>query len=124
MAQPTSGVPIAIGEVVSSRVTPEDALCDPKWPHRCRHYQLIASADGILEVVMTCPKLAQEYVVDIGVIDPMGGMWISREAQLFALGPQRSVKLRVTAGATYVIEIWSLDAPGETFELKTSLQPG
>jgi hypothetical protein len=110
--------------VINSRVTLDDPLCDQVWPYRCAHYRLIAPGDGVIDFVMTCPALADKYVVDIGVIDPAGRMWISAEAEQWRLGPQRTVRIPVTAGATYVIEIWSLGAPGEMFELKTSYRPG
>jgi hypothetical protein len=117
---PAGGIPIGVGEVVVSRVMPEDPLCDPAWPYRCRYFRVTAPTDGLMEVIMRCPVLAVRYVVDLGVIDTEGRAWFGQPQ--FVLGPQRSVTLRVAAGATYFVEIWSVDAPGEEFEVRTSIR--
>jgi hypothetical protein len=118
----TGAFHIGRGETVRARVTTDDPLCSPDWPHHCRRYRLIAPRDGLFEVVMTCAASARAYVLDIGVIDPTGQMWLPPPEQ-WRLGAQRSVKLPVTAGSAYVIEIWSSSAPGELFELTSSLEP-
>ena len=115
--QPVEGLPIVLGDVVTGRVTEDDPLCGPR--HRCRYYRLTVSGSGALRVTMTWdPQVADPYPLDIGVIDPSG------RVSLPTIGPgtQRQVSLPVSAGRTYVIEIWSAAAPGEEFALQTAIQ--
>ena len=113
-------VDIALGQVVRSHVTDDDPLCDPAWPYRCRYYRLIAPTSGVLNVsIAWSPQARDPYPLDIGVVEERG-------LEYFPLvGPdtQRQVSLRVTAGRTYVIEIWSFLSPPEEFELRTAIQP-
>jgi hypothetical protein len=117
---PTTAATIAVGEVVNSQVTMDDPLCDPGWPHRCRYYRLTAPADGVLDVTMRWSSQQPDpYPLDIDVISAIGRMGLPAGV---GPGPQRRVTLRVKAGDTYVIEIWSFLSPGEGFELSTTLQ--
>ena len=113
-------VDIALGEVVRSHVTDDDPLCDPAWPHRCRHYRLIAPTSGVLNVVMAwSPKARDPYPLDIGVVE-VGGL---EHFPSVGPGTQRQVSVRVTAGRTYFIDIWSFLRPPEEFELGTAIRP-
>ena len=109
---------IDIGEVVRSRATDEDPLCDPGWPYRCRYYGVTVPGPGWLNVTVGWnPALPGEYALDMGIIDEQGREWVSEPA-----GPAlRNVAVLVTAG-TYVIEVWSFWSPPADFELKTSLR--
>lgn len=43
---------IAAGDVISQRVTLQDPVCHPAYPHRCQFYRYVASRDGVFEVAM------------------------------------------------------------------------
>jgi hypothetical protein len=110
---------IDIGEVVRSRATAEDPLCDPGWPYRCRYYGVTVPSSGWLRVTIGWnPELPGEYPLDMGIIDEQGREWVSTPGQ----PAQRSVAVLAAAGTTYVIEVWSFWSPPADFELKTSLQ--
>jgi hypothetical protein len=110
---------VAVGEVVNSRVTPDDPLCDPGWPHRCRYYRLTIAEDGVLDVAMGwSPQQPDPYPLDIDVLGSFGPVSPTQVGP----GPRRRVGVRVKAGDTCLIEIWSFLTPGEEFELTTSLQ--
>jgi hypothetical protein len=116
---PTNAATIVIGEVVNSKVTMDDPLCDPRWPHRCRYYRLTAPADGFLEVTMRWSvEQPDPYPLDIDIISAFGRMGLPPDV---GPGPQRRVAPRVKAGDTYTIEISSFLSPGEAFELTTAL---
>lgn len=101
-------------------MTQNDPLCDAGWPHRCRHYRLTAPAAGVLKVTMTwSSQVADPYPLDIGVVDPLGRTYYPSVGP----GAQRQVSVQVSAGTTYVIEIWSSLSPGEEFELHTAIEP-
>lgn len=116
--QPPFGSDIEVGEVITSRVTPDDPQCGLVAPFFCRYYRLTPPRDGVLHVTLAwSPQLHDNYPLDMGVIDPHG-----RERTATVVGPaQRGVSLRVTAGAPYVIEIWSFLSPAAEFELRSSL---
>jgi len=116
--QPSGGAPIVLGEAVTARVTQDDPVCGAPYPHRCLYFRLEASRTGHLTVTMRWDsRIADPYPLDIAVIDPLGRM------ALPTIGPgtQRQVSLPVSAGSTYVIEIWSAATPGEPFELYAAI---
>ena len=109
---------IAAGDVISQRVTSQDPVCHPAYPHRCQFYRYVASRDGVFEVAMAW-KSFQTYPLDIDVTDPDTMTW----DVTFVAANERRVQLRVKAGNVYWVSIWSADAPGEPFVLTASLQP-
>jgi hypothetical protein len=109
--------PIAGGDVISQRVTPQDPICFPPYPHRCQFYRYVATRDGLFEVAMAWKSL-QTYPLDIDVTDPDIMTW----DVTFVAPNERRVQLRVKAGNVYWVSIWSADAPGEPFVLTASLQ--
>ena len=116
--QPTGGVLIVLEEAVTARVTQDDPLCGGPYLYRCRYFRLAASRNGHLTVTMRWDsQVADPYPLDIGVIDPFGRMAFPT----IGPGTQRQVSLPVSAGSTYVIEIWSAAAPGEQFELYAAI---
>lgn len=116
--QPSLGSHIEVGEVITSRVTPDDPLCGDVAPFHCRYYRMTPARDGVLHITLGWnPQLLEDYPLDMGVIDPQG-----RERVATVVGrAQRGVSVRVTAGAPYVIEIWSFLSPGAEFELRSLL---
>jgi hypothetical protein len=116
--QPPLGSHIEVGEVITSRVTSDDPLCGHNTPFPCRYYRLTPARDGVLQVTLAWnPQLVDDYPLDMSVIDPQGKDW----AATVVGRAQRGVSVRVTAGASYVIEIWSFLSPGVEFELRSSL---
>ena len=112
-----AGTPIAIGRSITSRVNPDDPMCAPPWPYRCRYFEFTPPSDGIIEVTMTwSSQVATSYPLDIDIIDAKRTNWPVSVGP----GPQRRLRGRVDAGATYLIEIWSFLTPGEEFELISS----
>ena len=109
--------PIAVGDVISQRVTPQDPVCHPAYAYRCQFYRYAASRDGLFEVAMAW-KTLRDYPLDIDVTDPDGMTW---DVTFIALN-ERRVQLRVKAGSVYWVGIWSAEAPGEPFVLTASLQ--
>jgi hypothetical protein len=114
--QPRFEQRLEIGEVIKTRVTREDPLCSEGWPYRCRYYGLTPATNGLLNITMTWQN-GGVYPLDFGVYDAQGRSWDA----VADAGLRRSVTLPVTAGATYVIEIWSFLEPGEEFELGSSI---
>jgi|RhiMetdeSRZDD1v2_1073273.scaffolds.fasta_scaffold335783_3 hypothetical protein len=113
-------VDIGLGEVVRSRVTHDDPLCDPAWAHRCRYYRLTAPTSGLLNVAMTWNRQALDpYPLDVDVVDELGNTYFPSVGP----GTQRNVWLSVAPGRRYVIGIWSFTSPPEEFELRSSIQP-
>ena len=111
-------VDIALGEVVRSRVTENDPLCGEPWPHRCRIYRVTAPTSGLLKASMTwSPQVRDPYPLDIGVVDERG---LESFPHVIS-GTQREVWVRVTAGSSYFIEIWSFLSPPEEFELRAAM---
>jgi hypothetical protein len=98
---------IAAGDVISQRVTPQDPICHPAYPHRCQFYRYVASRDVLFEVAMAWKSL-QDYPLDIDVTDPDGMTW----DVTFIARSERRVQLRVKAGSVYWVGIWSAEAPG------------
>jgi len=109
--------PIAVGDVISQRVTPQDPLCDPAYGFHCQYYRYVPLRDGLFEVAMAW-KSAQTYPLDIDVTDPDIFTWDFT----FVAPNERRVQLRVKAGSVYWVGIWSAEAPGEPFVLTASLQ--
>jgi hypothetical protein len=114
---PTVFFPIAVGEVISQRVTPQDPICHPAWGFHCQFYRYVASRDGLFEIAMTW-KSVHGYPLDIDVTDPDTMTW----DVTFVAPNERRVQLRVEAGSVYWVGIWSAEAPGEPFVLTASLQ--
>ena len=108
---------IAAGDVISQRVTLQDPVCHPAYPHWCQFYRYVASRDGVFEVAMAWKSL-QTYPLDIDVTDPDIMTW----DVTFVAANERRVRLRVKAGSVYWVSIWSADAPSEPFLLTASLQ--
>jgi hypothetical protein len=109
--------PIAPGDVIDQRVTPQDPQCHPAFPHHCQFYRYAAARSGVFEVTMAW-KSPQTYPLDIDVTDPDVMTW-----DVTFVGPtERRVQLRVKAGNVYWVSVWSADAPGEPFVLTASLQ--
>jgi hypothetical protein len=113
--QPSFDHRLQVGELIKTRVTADDRLCGDAFPYRCRHYGLTPRTSGVLMVAMTWGS--GEYPLDIGVYDPQGREWAGHRVE----GYRREAVLPVTAGETYVIEVWSFLSPGEEFELSASL---
>ena len=117
--QPDLGTPIALGQIVSSRVTDDDPTCGDVFPNRCQYFRLPVPQDGVLEVTIRWNATQRNsYPLDMGVIGPSGMGWVSE----FANGPYRNARGRVSGGGTYVIEVWSFLMPHEPFELIASLE--
>ena len=117
--QPELGTSIAVDQAVSSRVTPDDPLCDPGWRYRCRYFRLAVPRDGVLRVTIQWnPAQLDPYPLDMEIIGPSGSGWLGQIGR----GPQRIGRGRVSGGSTYVIEVWSFLTPGEPFELLASLE--
>ena len=117
---PPNAASITVGEVVKGQVTGEDPLCDPGWPHRCRYYRLVAPADGTLTVTIKwSAQQVDPYPLDLDVVSAS-----LRIGSATAIEPasQRRTSVRIKAGETYAIEVWSFLSPGEPFELSTALQ--
>ena len=109
--------PLAVGDVVSQRVTPQDPVCDPARGFHCQYYRYVASREGLFEIAMAW-KSWQDYPLDIDVTDADNMTW-----DVTFLAPnERRVQLRVKAGGVYWVGIWSAEAPGEPFVLTSSLQ--
>jgi len=118
LPQPTLGSPIEVGEVITSRVTSDDPLCGHMTSYPCRYYRLTPARDGVLHITLAwSPQLLDNYPLDMSVIDPQGKEW----AAIVVGRAQRGASLPVTAGAPYVIEIWSFLSPPAEFELRSSL---
>ena len=110
--------PIAVGDVISQRVTPQDPICDPAFGFHCQYYRYVASREGLFEIAMAWKSLHPDYPLDIDVTDPDNMTW-----DVTFLAPnERRVQLRVKAGSVYWVGIWSAEAPGEPFVLTASLQ--
>jgi hypothetical protein len=109
--------PIAVGDAIEQRVTLQDPVCHPAYPHHCQFYRYVAARDGVLEVAMVW-KSVQTYPLDIDVTDPDSMTW----DVTFVAPNERRVQLRVKAGNIYWVSIWSANAPGEPFLLTASLQ--
>jgi len=107
---------IAVGDVISQRVIPQDPICDPGYPHHCQFYRYVAPRDGVFEVAMAW-KSPRDYPLDIDVTDPDSITW----DVTFVAANERRVQLRVKAGNVYWVTIWSASAPGEPFVLTASL---
>lgn len=117
--QPDGGTVIAVGRIVSSRVTPEDPTCGTKYPFHCQYFRVPVSQDGVLEVTLRWSAAQRDpYPLDMDVIGPSGDGWVGEIAN----GPYRVARGRITGGSTYVIEVWSFVTPHEPFELTTSVQ--
>jgi|KBSMisStandDraft_5_1062788.scaffolds.fasta_scaffold14466_5 hypothetical protein len=113
--------PIAVGDVISQRVTPQDPVCDPAWGFHCQYYRYVASREGLFEIAMVWkgPSVTlHDYPLDIDVTDPDNMTW----DVTFLARTERRVQLRVEAGRVYWVGIWSAEAPGEPFVLTASLQ--
>jgi hypothetical protein len=112
---------IVLGEMIRSRVTEGDPLCGaPPYQFRCRRYRVTIPASGIFVAVMAWgAEVLNPYPLDIGVLDERGFEYVPSVGP----GPQRRVEFRVSAGSTYVIEIWSFLTPHEDFELRTAFHP-
>ena len=108
---------ITAGDVISQRVTLQDPICHPAYPHRCQFYRYAPSRDGLFEVAMAWKSL-QDSPLDIDVTDPDARTW----DVTFIGRNERRVQLRVKEGSVYWVSIWSADAPGEPFVLTASLQ--
>jgi hypothetical protein len=114
---PATAIRIAVGHVVTARVTTNDPLCWPGWPYHCRHYALTAPSDGIFEVTMRwSSEISDPYPLDIGLLPP--DEWL---LPVVGPGSQRRLSFQVAAGAAYVIEISSYLIPGAEFDLTTRL---
>ena len=117
--QPDLGRTIAVGEIVRSRVTPDDANCGDPYPFRCQYFRLPVPQDGVLEVTIRWSAAQRDpYPLDMEIIGPSGAGWVGE----IATGPERIARGRATGASTYVIEVWSFLTPDEPFELITSLQ--
>ena len=111
---------VTLDEGTRSRVTASDFLCDPAWPHYCRGFLLKAPRDGELDVVMSWAPVVNSYPLDFDVYDPVGRLiWYSYG---WTADRRRLVGIRVKAGVTYPITVWSSSVPGEEFELQFSLR--
>jgi len=109
--------PIAVGDVISQHVTPQDPVCDPAWGFHCQYYRYVAARDGLFEIAMAWKSL-HDYPLDLDVTDPD-----NMTSDVTFLAPnERRVQLRVKAGSVYWVGIWSAEAPGEPFVLTASLQ--
>ena len=114
---PNAFFPIAAGDVISQRVTPQDPICDPARGFHCQYYRYVASREGVFEIAMAWKSL-HDYPLDIDVTDADNMTW-----DVTFLAPnERRVQLRVKAGSVYWVGIWSAEAPGEPFVLTASLQ--
>ena len=109
--------PLAVGHVISQRVTLQDPICDRAFGFHCQWYRYAASRDGLFQVAMAWKSL-QAYPLDIDVTDPDIMTW----DVTFVAPNERRVQLRVKAGSVYWVGIWSAEAPGEPFVLTASLQ--
>src|SRR5262245_60705921 len=109
--------PLAVGDVINQRVTPQDPVCDPAWGFHCQWYRYVASRNGLFEIAMAW-KSQQTYPLDIDVTDADIMTW---DVTFVALN-ERRVQLRVKAGSVYWVGVWSAEAPGEPFVLTASLQ--
>ena len=116
--QPDLGTPIALGQIVSSRVTDDDPICGNPYRFRCKYFLLPVPEDGVLEVMIRWSAAQRDpYPLDMEVIGPSRG-WSAEIAN----GPYRVARGRASGGSTYVIEVWSFLTPHEPFELTTSLE--
>ena len=75
--QPDLGRTIALGEIVSSRVTPDDHICGDRYPFRCQYFRLPVPQDGILEVTIQWSAAQRnQYPLDMDIIGPSGSGWV------------------------------------------------
>ena len=109
---------IDIGDVIRSRVTAEDPLCELGWPYRCRYYGVTVPSAGWLNVTIGWdPELTRRYRSTWASSTFRGANGSRRQA-----GSAETCPVPVTAGTTYVIEVWSFWSPPADFQLTTSLQ--
>ena len=105
---------------IRSQVTDEDFVCGPGWPHYCKGFLVRAPGDGVLTLEMTWPNRSESYPLDFDVYDPEAGqVWYSYPS---AAGQRRVQGLRVHAGVTYPVTVWSAYVPGSEFVLTPSLR--
>src|SRR4029453_13694209 len=117
--QPDLGRTIAVGEIVSSRVTPDDPNCGDPYRFRCQYFRLPGPQGGVLGVTIRWNAAQHDpYPLDLDVIGPSGAGWVGE----IATGPQRIARGRVPGASTYVIEVWSFVTPDEPLDLITSLE--
>jgi len=120
-------IPIAVGDVVNSRVTAEDSNCIDAFAgaYHCRYYRVSATNDGLLEVVLASAAMGPSYFgapLDLyitNVTDERGKGW----DPVFGPGPQLRVSAPAKHGEAYQITVWSSTVPGVEFELSSSLWP-
>jgi hypothetical protein len=110
--------PIEFGQSDTFTVTSDDPVCGARpYQYHCRYFRVTAPRDGVMVVTIGW-KIPEEYPFDMAVFGPSGGV---ADGQI-GVGLERIARGRVSAGSTYVIEVWSFLTTPEPFDLSTSIE--
>jgi hypothetical protein len=111
------GTPIDFGQTLTFTVANDDPVCPGAYQYHCRYFRVTVPQDGILLVTIRW-KIPMSYPFDMGVLGPSGAV---ADGQI-GVGLERIARGRVSAGSTYVIEVWSFLTTPEPFDLSTSIE--